>query len=161
MSIAHALRVTALLLSLSCSLGCNPFKPSDMSGVSADDVFWRAYSGPETFDGWLASQTINKKASSCLTAKAESGFAAERDRRRECNQMASFTSEWTRCHDEADNLHNGGVVANDIARAISGTTRFDRSEGFQYLMFAKSGLSTADWNSFVDQLRRSFPRLEC
>jgi hypothetical protein len=116
---------------------------------------------PASFDEWLVDETVDRDAASCITAYAEQKFAEERDKLRQCGQLVSFTPEWNQCHDEAENLHNGGVVANDIARAIQRTTPFDQSQGGRLLIDAKSLVSTAEWTSFIQQLRSSVPRVMC
>lgn len=153
-------RALAFGLALCILSSCNPFSPED-KGVSADDVFWRAYMGPETFDSWLATQALARNASSCLSTRSDTSFSAEQNRRRECGQMVSGTTSWNLCHDEADNFHNAGVIANDIVRAINREKRFDVSQGGQYLITAKSLVGSQDWNTFVDFSRQNLPQVKC
>jgi hypothetical protein len=130
-------------------------------GISADTVFWRAYADPTTFDSWLATQTVDRDASACLRRRAQTLFAASEAKLRDCGQMVSFTPEWNRCHDESENLHNGGVVANDIAQAVDRIRPFSVSDGGRVLTFVRSTLGVADWNAFITTLRQSFPPITC
>jgi hypothetical protein len=164
-ALGACVRLIALLLSLSILTGCNIFKknfgPSEDDGVAADDVFWRAYMDPSSFDAWLADETVDSDAASCINKYAEKNFADSRERLRQCGQLLTSSPEWTRCHEESESLNDGGVVANDIANAIQRRTRFDQSQGGLMLIQAKSLVSTAEWNSFIQQLRAAVPPLSC
>lgn len=150
-------------IGVSVSVACfhsNSTAPTPV-GLSADAVFWRAYSDPTTFDSWLATQTIDRGASACLRRRAEALFASSEAKLSECRQMVSFTPEWNRCHDERENLHNGGVIANDIAQAVDGVRPFSASSGGGILTLARSAVGVAQWNEFIATLRRLFPPISC
>jgi len=137
--------VFALLLILT---GCE----KETIEVSVDDLYWSAYRNPETFDSYLGTAVIDAKASNCFLRYRDRAFNSEQAKRLECGQISQDTPAWNECHDEVDAFHNGGVILNNIAGAIDGPVRFDETEGYGYLVIAKSVITDIDWNSLVDAL---------
>ena len=156
-----------LLLSVVMALllpGCSwwPFGPDDVDeGVSADTVFWRAYSDPGTFDAWLGTQTVSGKAAGCLENRSRALFDLSESKLRECGQLVSGTSTWTACHQEREQYNNGGVIARDLAQTLRRTTRFDQTDAGRYLIALRSAIGSSDWNAVIDLARRNLPPVQC
>jgi hypothetical protein len=153
------LLLAALFLSgCPCILGLGD---CDDEAVDVDNLFWTAWRDPESFDAWLAGNTVDPGAPGCLRHLASKAFNEEQAQLQECSQMVSGSPEWTECHETAESVHNRGVVLNDIARACDGSARFDATQGGQYLIGAKTLVGQSNWYSFSDILRQSLPRFEC
>lgn len=157
-------RVAAALLILAIGPGCKwycPWCPSDDEGVPVSDVFWRAFTEPETFDDWLRGQQVERGAASCLRSRATRFLNDEQNKLRECSQIVTGSPAWEQCHDDAVGYHNGGVVAQDIASTLDGTARFANTNAGRDLILRKSVLGSALWNQLINELRGLFPRIEC
>lgn len=151
-----------IALFFAASAAC--FHTDDVMGptptVSVDDIYWSAWRDPEGFDTWLSTQTPPPNAASCLEERADLFFRLEQDQLLTCRDYLSGSRSWNECHDQADNYHNGGVVAQDIARALNGTARFADTSGGAYLTLARQIIGP-EWTAFIDSLRRLVPPIEC
>lgn len=136
-------------------------RPDPVTKIDVSDIFWSAWRNPESFDDWLAGQTIDPGAAGCLRSRAEAAFDASEARLRECNQLLSPSTAWNECQQESEQLHNSGVVLNDIARTIEGRTRFENTDSYQILIWGKDLAGAATWNALADALRDLMPPLEC
>lgn len=151
--------VAVLVLHGCSAVGLGPSPIDD--GVTADTIFWRAYSDPTTFDSWLGTQKVHGKAAGCLQEHANNSFNLSRSKLAECSQMVSFTPTWNACHQESENYNNGGVVARDVARTVQGATRFSQTDGGNYLISVRSVVGAADWNAAIELLRQNVPQIKC
>ena len=133
----------------------------DSDKIEVDPLFWTAWRDPESFDTWLTTNSVDAGAPGCLRHLASKAFNEEQTQLQKCGQMVSGTPEWNACHDTAEAVHNRGVVMNSIAGACDGTTRFDATQGGQYLIAAKSIIGQSSWYSFTDALMQSLPPFEC
>lgn len=150
----------SVLASGCCILGIGDCD-TEVEVVNVDNLFWSAWRNPETFDTWLASQTVDPAASVCLRSHGNEAFAAEQNQLLQCDQLLTGSPAWNECHEAAESLHNRGVILFDIARTIDGMTRFDATEGGQYLILSKSILGEAGWNTLADIAQANAPPLEC
>ena len=99
--------------------GSGPESPQPTTTVDISAIYWSAVRNPETFDTYLATQNIEARASDCFLRHSNNYFNAEQAKLDECYQMVSYSPMWNACHDEADNLRNGGVIRRDISRAMA------------------------------------------
>lgn len=158
-------RIALTTFVLVTTIGCwCPWCPSPTeSTFSVSDVFWRAFSEPESFDSWFATeqQNVDRRAASCLRSRSSRFYDDSQRRLTECSRMESYSREWTQCHEEAEGLSNGSVLARDLAVAIEGSTRLDATEAGRYLIAMKRTAGVQLWNELITELQRVFPRIEC
>lgn len=151
-----------IILLLTASAAC--FHGDEVTGptptVSVDDIYWAAWRDPDTFDAWLSTQTPPPNAASCLQERADLFFQLEEDQLVTCRSYSSGSRSWNECHDQAESYHNGGVVAQDIARTLNGTTRFADTSAAVYLTLGKAATGTG-WTAFINSLRELVPPLQC
>ena len=129
--------------------------------VSIDDLYWSAYRNPETFDSYLDTTVIDAKASNCFLRYSDQMFNFEQEKLLECGLILQGSPPWNECHDAAESFHNSGVILNNIAGAIDGPVRFDETQGYGFLVIAKSVFTDIDWNLFIDQLDEVTPPFLC
>jgi hypothetical protein len=152
-----------LLWIAAAALGCWPSSPSttEEGGLSADVVFWRAYSDPGTFDAWLSTQIVSKKAAACLQERSSALLSLSQSRLRQCGQLVTGSDAWNECHNESEQYETGGIIAGDLARTLQGTTQFKDTDGGRYLILAKSVVGASDWEATMALVRSQLPPVEC
>ena len=153
--------VFVALFGSGCCIGVLGVGDCDEDMVSVDSLVWSAWRNPESFDAWLAGQTVDRDAAPCLRSISDDALTAWQAKLLECGQILSGSPAWELCHEEAEGLHNRGVVMSDLARTVEGTTRFAATSGGSFLIQSKGGLGTADWNALVDSLDASVEPFEC
>lgn len=140
---------------------CLPFFSSPET-VDVQTVFYAAWRYPETFDDQIPDLSYHKRSAECLKKKSRQAFAAEDDQIDRCAQMVSYTTEWNECHDEADQMHNSGVVLLNIADALEGNGLFRESPGGQYLILLKIAVGDQAYQQTIDFVEELVPRgLKC
>ena len=157
-------RAIALAVVVSATSGCTCFwcpSPPDDTRRPVSEVFWRAFSEPETFDAWLATRKVESGAASCLRSRSDRFWSDYQNKLRECGQLISGSSLWDACHDEADGMSNGSVVARDLAQALEGSTRFDATSAGQYPIGTKRMLGPEQWGELIAAIREAIPEIEC
>lgn len=157
---ASLILVFAAVITLSGCFHHSPVTP-DPVGISAETIFWQAYTDPQSFDQWLTTQTVDRNSAACLRSRSQTLSAQSQSRLRECRQLTSYTTEWNRCHEESEQMESASVVANDIANAIDRTRRFDASSGGQMLIQTRFVVGVANWNETITLLRQVMPRFSC
>lgn len=146
----------ALILS-SALLGCSP----KIETISIDDVYWSAYRNPESFDTFLDTQTLDSRTSDCFLQKRDIALNNEEAKLLECSAILQDSPPWYECHEEAENFHNQAAIMNDIASAIDGSTWFDETQSYAYLLIIKSVFTDTEWNTFVDTFEELTPPFYC
>jgi hypothetical protein len=132
--------------------------------IDVSYIFWQAYSSPDTFDDWLASQSLEPGTAACFRSHANKWFQAKENKLSECYQMSTGSTAWNECHNEADQIHNSAVLLNDIARTIDGYTRFNETQMGRYLISMKQLLGDVEWNELMNWVRKFYstmPPLVC
>lgn len=134
---------------------------TETENVGIDEVFWSAFRNPESFDAYLAEQTLDPRTSNCFLQHRNLAFAQEDAKLLECSVILQGSIAWNQCHEEAEALHNRGVVMNDIASAIDGPVRFDETSAYAFLIITKMALTEINWDAFIDQLDEVAPPFYC
>lgn len=153
-------RLVLLALCAGSLPACPPPGP-DKRIVNVDDLFWRAWRNPETFDSYLASASVDPKAAECLTTHSNAAFGEQQKQLRECAALVSGSDLWNACHERAEQAQLRGVILRDISAAVQGRTKFSQTQGGQYLIMAKALVGVGSWYEGADLARAVAPSLTC
>lgn len=152
-----------LVTSMTGCCGWNPFATTLEPDVRS--TYLSAVRDPETFDSRISSLNIPDGAPDCLNELAAQAFELEYEQVLSCDAFVARSSSWNACHEEAERIHNQGVILGDVARAIEGTRSFASSSGGGLLIFSKQVL-TAEFGpqfyvALIDEFSAFTPDMQC
>jgi hypothetical protein len=154
----HMALRTLVLLMLAIGLwGCE----TPVETVSIDETYWSAYRNPESFDAYLDTAVLEPRTANCFFRHRDAAVNNLNAKLRECSVILQGSPAWNDCHDEADAFETQAVIFQDIGNTVAGTTTFDVTQAYTYLMLSKSLLNPADWEIFIDQLNELTPPFYC
>lgn len=153
-----ALAVSLTFTQTGCC-GWNPFATRLEPDVRS--LFLTAVRDPAAFDERIPSLEVPEGAPLCLNDLAAEAFELERRKILSCDAFLEGSPEWNGCFDEADQIHNHGVVLGDIANALEGRRLFRSSQGGALLIFVKQQLGPSFYEQLIDDLSGYTPDMRC
>jgi hypothetical protein len=129
--------------------------------VDVDDLVLAATTTPEQFDARIGMLGVDEDDPRCLRQLAADVYDEENAKLRECAALLTGSPLWEECHEEAAGLHNRRVLLEDVAGAVEGGARFDRSRSGLLLIDAKQLLGAAAYEAYVAELNELLPAQTC
>ena len=148
-----------LVTSVTGCCGWNPFGTTLEPDVR--DTYLSAVRDPETFDSRVTSLAIPEGTPACLREIAAEAFELEEQQILTCDAFLTGTVSWNRCFDEADHIHNHGVILGDVANAIEGGRSFASSQGGSLLLLSKGVLGAQFYEALIDEFSVLTPDMQC
>ena len=145
-----------LLLLIILTAGC-----PNRESVDVTEIFWSAWTYPESFDSAAESLEIPSGAVECFNDLARRNLEdAESQLVNECRFLLQGSLLWNDCHEEVEGMEGRAQLYRDIANRLEGRVQFANSGTGLQLILVKA-LDPTTWVRAADLARQSSDALVC